>query len=158
MGRQIVTAGDLRKAAGVATREATPIPMGDVPGDTQPAAGNLDDYRMRLLKYIPAEVVAVYLTVASILSTMGANDPRRIPVLWIVSTILFLLTPLYLSRIEKVTKVQQLAISTLSFAVWVFTLGRAVRGFFVVRLDLRRDSAPAVHVWRGTVERGEMSS
>ena len=46
----------------------------------------------------------------------------------VVSIVLLLLTPLYLWRVSKVTNGIQIAVTTLSFVVWVYTLG----GPFVV--------------------------
>jgi hypothetical protein len=90
-----------------------------------------DDYSSRLIKYIPAEVVAVYLTVQSAIlaavpsaesgtQTTTVDQPA---LFWGVFVILLVLTPLYLLRTQGVTKKVQLIISTLSFAVWVFTIG-----------------------------------
>ncbi|HEV2389039.1 MAG TPA: hypothetical protein VGS20_17495 [Candidatus Acidoferrales bacterium] len=80
-----------------------------------------DDYKSRLLKYIPTEVVAVYLTIAGIVHASGSGLPR--PTLSVVFVVLLVATPLYLWRVLQVTKAPQLAVSTVSFAVWVFTLG-----------------------------------
>ena len=42
---------------------------------------------------------------------------------WELLAIFLILTPLYLCRVQKVMKISQLIISTVSFAVWVFALG-----------------------------------
>jgi hypothetical protein len=90
---------------------ATPVP-------------NADDYQSRLLKYIPAEVIAVYLTLDNALRS--AKDQIALQSwLWIIFGILLVGTPLYLWRVSKVTKKVQLLISTIAFAVWVFALGGA---------------------------------
>jgi len=81
-----------------------------------------DDYKSRLLKYIPAEVVAMYITLDSITRSAGNQIPLQ-PALWIVFTLLLIGTPLWLWRVMKVTKRGQLVISFFAFAVWVFALG-----------------------------------
>lgn len=90
---------------------ATPVP-------------HADDYQSRLLKYIPAEVIAVYLTLDSILRSARDQIPLQLW-LWIIFAVLLVGTPLYLWRVSKVTKKRQLIISTIAYALWVFTLGGA---------------------------------
>jgi hypothetical protein len=81
-----------------------------------------DDYQSRLLKYIPAEVIAVYLTLDSVLRSARNQIPLQLW-LWVIFAVLLVGTPLYLWRVSKVTKKGQLIISTIAFAVWVFALG-----------------------------------
>lgn len=81
-----------------------------------------DDYSTRLLKYIPAEVVAVYVFVEGLVKQ--SSDTSSIQtLLWIVFVAIFFMTPLYLWRVQKVQKWIQLVVSTIAFAVWVFSLG-----------------------------------
>jgi hypothetical protein len=96
----------------------------DIRADAAKLAPKPDDYQARLLKYIPAEVVAVYLTLDGIVRSAANQLPQK-PWLWIIFVILLIGTPIYLWRITKVTKKVQLIISTLSFAVWIFALGGA---------------------------------
>jgi hypothetical protein len=115
MGRQVVTKSDVQRAR---LRAAS---AGGVAGGREEVP-NLDRYTDRLLKYIPVEVVAVYLAVQNVLLT--TDDVSDVAGLfWVVFLILLVLTPLYLWRIQTVDKWQQLTISTVSFAVWVFSLG-----------------------------------
>jgi len=86
-----------------------------------------DDYKSRLLKYIPAEVVAVYLTLDGVVKAAASQLPLK-ATLWVVFCVLLIATPLYLWRVAHVTKKPQLAVSTVSFAVWVFTLGGPFAG------------------------------
>lgn len=81
-----------------------------------------DDYSTRLLKYIPAEVVAVYVFVEGIIR-QSADAPSIQTLLWIVFGFIFILTPFYLWRVQKVQKWVQLLVSTIAFAVWVFSMG-----------------------------------
>jgi len=90
---------------------ATPVP-------------HADDYQSRLLKYIPAEVIAVYLRLDSVIRSAKDQIPSQLW-LWIIFAVLLVGTPLYLWRVSKVAKKGQLIISTIAFAVWVFALGGA---------------------------------
>ena len=79
-----------------------------------------DDYKQRLLKYIPTEVIALYLTLDTL---VRSSDDMPSNALWIIFAIGLVGTFLYLWRVEKVRKAKQLIISTIAFAVWVFALG-----------------------------------
>lgn len=80
----------------------------------------MDDYKERLVKYIPVEVIAVYLTLDLLAHSV---TPVNTMVLWLAFGAGILGSPLYLWRIYGVSKVLQLLLCTLSFAVWVFALG-----------------------------------
>jgi hypothetical protein len=100
-----------------------------VPPDTYTGTKELpprpDDYATRLLKYIPAEVITLYLTLTSLLrSSVDAS-----PILdWVIFAIGTVATPLYLWRLQKVHRILQLAISTGAFIVWAFALGGPFTG------------------------------
>ena len=103
-----------------------------------------DDYMSRLLKYIPSEIVMAYISIDGVLRTcynpnVWADRPMLMKVLWIVSGILTVLTPLWLWRVMRVRKFSQLFISTISVPVWLFALG----GPFVL-LDWYRPALGAV--------------
>ena len=81
-----------------------------------------DGYTDRLFKYIPAEVVAGYIFVLGLLKQL--TDPKTLVFLdWLLFLIFCVLTPLYLWKVQKVTKTQQPIISLLSFIAWVFAIG-----------------------------------
>ncbi|NSW93927.1 MAG: hypothetical protein HPY62_04360 [Bacteroidales bacterium] len=107
MSREIVTANDIRR-------------MKD--SGTSPALPSKDSYFDRLFKYIPAELVAGYIFIAGTVKQLTDQSAAML-VHWIIFPTFCILTPLYLWRVQKVKKVQQLIISTLSFIVWVFALG-----------------------------------
>lgn len=71
MGREIVTNEDVHRRA-TSGGLATAIP--------QPGSG-VDDYSNRLLKYIPAEVIAVFLTIEGILLTA---ESLQLGLFWVV--------------------------------------------------------------------------
>ena len=84
-----------------------------------------DTYQDRLLKYIPSEILALYVTLDTGLrtSTETTVDFGHLFIYWFVFIILTFITPLYLKRIAKVTKLSQLTISTIAFILWIFALG-----------------------------------
>ena len=115
MSRQVITEKDVqgamrrRAAAGEVARGAADGPAPD-------------EYADRLIKYIPSEVVGVFLSVNALLTTAGDQVPKDI-LAWVIFGFLLVMTPIYLRRVQNVEKLQQLLISTISFAVWIFTLG-----------------------------------
>ena len=93
---------------------------GTIEGSTQHIPSTPDGYAERLLKYVPSEVIALYLTLSSLLQS--SQDGAR----WLDWTVFgfgTVVTPLYLWRLQKVHKVLQLTISTGAFVVWAFALG-----------------------------------
>lgn len=119
MARTIVTSKEIAARAGAgAVRDLAPGGTpGGAAGGTQP-----DRYQDRLIKYIPADVIAVYLAIAGILKTANGHVPLQ-TIQWVVFLILVPGTWLYLWRVAQVTKWQQIAISVVAFVVWVFSLG-----------------------------------
>lgn len=79
-----------------------------------------DSYTERLMKYIPAEVIALYLTLDALIRS-SPQFPASL--YWAVFLFCFVATYLYLWRIEKVRKQVQLHISGSAFIVWVFAIG-----------------------------------
>lgn len=104
MGREVISKSDFNLAEG-----------GNPP----------DEYADRLMKYLPGESVSVYLFVSGIIAAnKGQFSLNTLTwILWIVFISLLVLTFFYLLKVQKVTKYQQLAITLLSFIIWVFTLG-----------------------------------
>lgn len=75
------------------------------------------NYRDRLLKLIPSEIVAAYLVLSGII-------PREAKLgTLIVSIVLLVLVPFYLWRLHNVQRISQLVITAISFVVWVYSLG-----------------------------------
>ncbi len=90
----------------------------------RPASGapRADEYVDKLIKLIPAEVVALWISLRSILAATH-NVPAWLP--WAVFGILLVLTPVYLHRVAKIGKSKQLALCTGAFAVWALSMGGA---------------------------------
>jgi hypothetical protein len=82
-----------------------------------------DTYRERLLKYIPAEVIAVYVALYGIAYAVAAYDPLFPPVARWILIAGVMATPVYLWKAEGVTDAVQLAISTAGFLLWACALG-----------------------------------
>jgi hypothetical protein len=79
-----------------------------------------DRYTSRLLKYIPAEVIALYLTLDGLIRS---SDKVPVSLHWGVFAFGVVGTYLYLWRVASVTKQTQLIISVIAYCVWVFALG-----------------------------------
>jgi hypothetical protein len=132
MGRQVVTQKDLDLVPKMPAETAQSALGGGIAGVEEESASTatnppthsdkLDQFTDRLLKYIPAEVVVVYVSVEGLIRNAPADVPRE-KVLWCVFFFLLAGTWVYLTRVQKVSKKTQLLISTLAFAVWVFSLG-----------------------------------
>ncbi len=88
-----------------------------------------DNYRDKILKYIPAEIIGVFI--------MGDGAIRSYPELiyswiyWAWFIICFIITPFYVEWISKDPKlpkgltrpIRQMVITTVAFVVWVISLG-----------------------------------
>ncbi len=81
-----------------------------------------DDYLTKLVKYIPSEVVALYITLYGIASA-AKEEISFTFISWLIFVIGILGTALYLWRVAKVSDWLQLIVSTIAFVVWVFALG-----------------------------------
>jgi hypothetical protein len=87
---------------------------------------DLDPYKERLLKLIPAETVAVYVSLQGVLlSALAAPEKaaRLDAWLWTIFVSVLVLNALYLRNIQKVVDWKQHAIVATAFVVWAFTLG-----------------------------------
>lgn len=94
-------------------QDRTPVPSGIKP----------DSYRERLLKYIPAEILVLYVAVYGSAYAIAASDPLfPLAARWILIAGI-VAVPLYLMRAEGVTDWVQLVISTAGFVLWTAALG-----------------------------------
>jgi len=82
------------------------------------------DYRGKLLKLIPSEIVAAYMALQGVVPENSAKWG-----LTIVAILLLLITPFYLRIVEKVKGKPQIVFSTISFIVWLYSLGGPFRYF-----------------------------
>ena len=85
----------------------------------------VDGYQERLLKYIPADINAIWIFVTGIVKS--DNSIPQSTALWIVFVILLILTPFWIWHGTKESKkpvaTTQIIVSTVAFFVWVFALG-----------------------------------
>ena len=83
-----------------------------------------DDYKTKVIKYIPAEIVTAYVTLEGILK---ASPNATNAVYWFVFLVLLALTPLYIWKVtsqpNKKPAWDQIIVSFFSFIVWVMALG-----------------------------------
>lgn len=112
MGRTVITWKDMKKYNATHPSKGYALTGG----------AKVDDYPNRILKYIPTEVVTVYLLLEGLLKS-GVSQAHLTIGLWILFSFGCAVTPLYLWRMQKVTKPSQLLISTGAFAVWVMGIG-----------------------------------
>lgn len=87
-----------------------------------------DDYLSRVLKHIPSEIVMAYISIEGVLRSsynpnVWAERQILLKLLWIVTIVLTILTPLWLWRVMRVKRGTQLFISMLSIPIWLFALG-----------------------------------
>ncbi|HMY52862.1 MAG TPA: hypothetical protein PKH78_00470 [Candidatus Obscuribacter sp.] len=105
--------------------------------DPPPSSNVADSYFERLMRYIPADIVAGYVAIDGILKD-GGNSPLWLT--WSVFISLLVLTPLYVCYLKTVppgmaiSKTFHWVASMLAFSAWVFALG----GPFAVTFDWYR--------------------
>ena len=88
-----------------------------------------NNYKERLVKLIPSEIITVYITVNGLILSLAKNANLKDTLLWIAIAVLIAVTPFYLSRITGVTKKSQILFSTASLIIWVFaTAPPAIQG------------------------------
>lgn len=114
MARQVVSQNDLLKIRSLEVPDAQSAGI---------SSNKPDVYIDRLLKYIPTEIVAVFILVQGLVLKLDQDSDPVKPILWGLFLLFAVLTPLYLWRILKVKKITQLVISLVAFVVWVFALG-----------------------------------
>jgi hypothetical protein len=126
VSRRIVTFQPLSGSLGEgAAGESAPVKI-----DTAVAANVADGYLGRLLKYIPAELVGLYLAAKGV---VPVNQPDSDQVLWTVAAFTWFLVPIYLyfatSRNKQKPLLLQVILGTIAFPVWIFAVGgRPVNG------------------------------
>lgn len=88
-----------------------------------------DPYVNKLLKLIPADVIAVYLTVFNLIKAYQRSDGgTNTTFQWIVFIAILLITPFYLKFIAKIESTLQIIFCMVSFCIWVFSMGGPMDG------------------------------
>jgi len=124
MGRSIVTKAEVaaRQARVVQdSREAVAgVPVAGAAGPGGGVQDRADGYLDRLVKYVPADVIAFYLAVQA--GIVNLPDGQRLPAGWLVFLFFFFGTAAWLRK-AGVTHRAQLVLSCAAFAVWVLATG-----------------------------------
>lgn len=89
----------------------------------------IDGYLDRVIKYIPADIVAGWLFLDGVIRS---GDESRTGLLWVVFAVLIPLTAIWTLRRTaepgKPTAWTQAAVATVAFVVWVFAIGGPFTG------------------------------
>ncbi len=92
------------------------------------AASLPDDYKDKLIKLIPTEIITAYVTIFGMIS--GTTQGNKDALLWLVIAVLTIATPLYLIYVSKVQMVSQVIFTTVAFALWVLATGSPLETIF----------------------------
>lgn len=84
-----------------------------------------NNYRERLLKLIPSEMITAWIVLQGLIMAHRDNSRLLIAIEFIC---LLTMTPLYLRVICKVRKEMQIVLTTAAFVIWVMALG----GFHII--------------------------
>lgn len=124
MSRTVFTKEDLeRRMRSVQQQAIRTAEAGAVASSPVLTAEKPDDYRDRLMKYIPADIVAIYL---SLLALIKAANPDKTPIIaieWAIFGIIFVVSVPWQRKVVKIDKWQQVVIGTVAFVLWAITLG-----------------------------------
>ena len=88
------------------------------PGARLNSPENSDDYKDRLIKMIPADVVAVYLACNTAVGQFKGDYSWY----WYVFAIILFFTPFYLIRVLEVKDLVQIILMCVSFILWTMTI------------------------------------
>jgi hypothetical protein len=95
-------------------------PKGVVPKDGAGAPPKSDDYLARLLKYIPAEVIGVYLVVLGLVRQGYSDDAKTLQILlWGLAIFGVVATALVALLKLAIKNPGQIAMMCIAFVVWV---------------------------------------
>lgn len=94
--------------------------------EAAPAIPSVDGYFDKLIKYIPADIIAAWTAATGLIAGASSNDPVT-TLLWVSFAVGLALTAAWTWRMTqepgKPAAVTQIAVSTVAFGVWVFALG-----------------------------------
>jgi len=114
MGRRIVTGTEAASRSGG--------------GATVPTA---DGYLSRLAKYIPAEIVGLYLFVTGVIPPTGGRS--SVVAQWVLFGVCCVLTFVYMWHVTRKEGGKplwwQVILATVAFPIWVFAIGGPFRTF-----------------------------
>lgn len=94
--------------------------------ESSESAAKIDGYFDRLLKYIPADVVGLWLTGSGLIQT-SSDDTSRVGLLWLLFVAGLVFSFFWIRKQtaepKKPTAWRQVFLSCGSFFVWVFAIG-----------------------------------
>jgi hypothetical protein len=93
-----------------------------------PSKMGINDYLNKVATLVPAEIIAGYLTMFGLVSSIR-NIGTQIIFYWIVFAAGVILTPFYMNQVATVNKpkIIHIIISTLAFVVWAYvTTGKVL--------------------------------
>ena len=123
MGRTVISKSDVAAQLERAQRAAAAggsLASGGPGGPTPPPQP--DQYRDRLIKYIPADVVAIYLALIGFAKTLPTTAPLT-KVEWVVFVVILIASVPWQRKIAKIGKWSQIGIGTGAFVIWAISLG-----------------------------------
>lgn len=118
-------------------------------------SGNeLNNYLDRLKNLIPADIIAVYLTVTSLLREGPIQD--YIYIYWPFFILCSVLTPIYLHKFFNVSNKGQLLFSFISFIGWSLAIGNPFETIFHHTHFIGGLSAPILTLFIPLIYKGKM--
>ncbi|HMR83167.1 MAG TPA: hypothetical protein PKE30_08550 [Niabella sp.] len=94
-----------------------------VQSKTLSASSTGNDFKDRLVKLIPSEIITAYITISGIILSASTITKDKRLLFIIVISILLILTPLYLRKVSGVQKSEQIILSTIAFIIWIIATG-----------------------------------
>jgi len=123
MGREVVTKADAANIQNAYRELSTLKQQLGLVASTDPVPPVTEDkYKDRLLKYIPADVIAIYLTLHSFVPMLPDEAPKKV-VYWIVFVVILLISIPWQRKIAKIKKWPQVWIGTVAFFIWALSVG-----------------------------------
>ena len=102
MGREIITKDDVAKIKVNFKTGEIPQQMGAVAAVATPAPTISEDkYKDKLLKLIPADVIAIYLTLHGLVPVLPDAAPRKI-LYWVIFVVILLITIPWQCKVAKI--------------------------------------------------------
>jgi len=94
------------------------------PAPAKESAGQGESYVERLIKYIPSEIIALYLGASNVVPHSAKNEKIA---LWVIAGLTAACTPVYMyyatREPNEPTLWSQIIISSIAFPIWVFAIG-----------------------------------
>lgn len=93
---------------------------GQIPRAAVSATEQLEDYLERVVKYIPAEIIALYMLIHNISPSTSEGAPAVVE--FAIYALFVMLTAFYLNKFGGAVpdKAKQIVIGTISFVVWSY--------------------------------------